>query len=193
MHIKSVKLQTFKRFSDLSIVDLSPTARMVIVAGPNGNGKSSLFDAFNSFHHRSLSSLGFDWQPDYHVKKTENPQAASGNVQIDFFETLPSDMAGRRKAFYVRSAYRNDPDFQTRGLDRMGPATDIRRLNFLTDNDAAVSDNYRRIASRAVSELYDESQKAKTYGDFRQETLGDLNKYLNRLWPTLSLTSLGPP
>ncbi len=56
MKIKSVIARKFKRFADLEIVDLPESARLVVLAGPNGFGKSSLFDAFFTFHH--FSSAG---------------------------------------------------------------------------------------------------------------------------------------
>jgi AAA15 family ATPase/GTPase len=91
MRIKSVKLKTFKRFSDLQILDLPETAKLVVVAGPNGNGKSSLFDAFLAFHHRDLSELGFNWQLDYHVKKTDRPQQTDGEIEVKFFQNVPTE------------------------------------------------------------------------------------------------------
>ena len=45
MKIKSIKLKDFKRFTDLSIEGLPETAKLVVMIGPNGCGKSSVFDA----------------------------------------------------------------------------------------------------------------------------------------------------
>jgi len=38
-------VKSFKRFHDLVISDLPASARLIVLAGPNGTGKSSLFDA----------------------------------------------------------------------------------------------------------------------------------------------------
>jgi hypothetical protein len=45
MHVKRVRAKNFRRFADLEIVDLPPTTKLVIVAGPNGNEnhRSSIF------------------------------------------------------------------------------------------------------------------------------------------------------
>ena len=46
MRIKSVRLKNYKRFTELAIADLPETARLVVLVGPNGTGKSSVFDSF---------------------------------------------------------------------------------------------------------------------------------------------------
>ena len=45
MKIKSIKLKDFKRFTDLTIKEIPETAKLVVMIGPNGCGKSSVFDA----------------------------------------------------------------------------------------------------------------------------------------------------
>ena len=49
MKIKSLKLKNFKRFTDLIIEGLPETAKLVVMIGPNGCGKSSVFDALNCY------------------------------------------------------------------------------------------------------------------------------------------------
>ena len=49
MKIKSIKLKDFKRFTDLSIEGLPETAKLVVMIGPNGCGKSSIFEALNCY------------------------------------------------------------------------------------------------------------------------------------------------
>ena len=49
MKIKSIKLKDFKRFTDLTIEGLPEKAKLVVMIGPNGCGKSSVFDALNCY------------------------------------------------------------------------------------------------------------------------------------------------
>ena len=46
MRIKQIRLKNYKRFTELTIADLPVTARLVVLVGPNGTGKSSVFDSF---------------------------------------------------------------------------------------------------------------------------------------------------
>jgi recombinational DNA repair ATPase RecF len=52
MHISKVMAEDFKRFTKLEILDIPATAKLVILAGANGNGKSSLFDVFVKYFDR---------------------------------------------------------------------------------------------------------------------------------------------
>ena len=47
MRIKKIELKNFKRFTDLTISELPESAKLVLLIGSNGSGKSSLFDAFD--------------------------------------------------------------------------------------------------------------------------------------------------
>ena len=56
MKIKSIHLKDFKRFTDLTIEGLPETAKLVVMIGPNGCGKSSVFDALNCYTYIVKSS-----------------------------------------------------------------------------------------------------------------------------------------
>jgi hypothetical protein len=44
--ISIVSIAKFKRFEDLTVSGLDDGVKIVVLAGPNGRGKSSLFDAY---------------------------------------------------------------------------------------------------------------------------------------------------
>ena len=70
MHIKRIVAEDFRRFTKLDVVDIPATAKLVVLAGPNGNGKSSLFDIFVRYFDRH-SGLGGGWEQPYHTKITD--------------------------------------------------------------------------------------------------------------------------
>ena len=146
MKIQSIQLKSFKRFTDLTIQGIPETAKLVIIAGPNGCGKSSLFDGLTSWHRR-WKGQGSNWNIDYHQKSGGNAHTANPNqavmqaITVNCHGTEPTDQEERKKALYVRTAYRNDPQFKLSELRRSGSQLDENRFDFLMQNDAAVSNN----------------------------------------------------
>ena len=67
MKIQSIHLQNFKRFTDLKIQNIPAIAKLVVLLGPNGCGKSSLFDAFHykSYEYRQMCVASSDGQKVY--------------------------------------------------------------------------------------------------------------------------------
>lgn len=183
--IRSIRLKKFRRFEDLTISDLPP-ARLVIMAGPNGVGKSSLFDAFSVWRQQN-SGLGLSWDAKYHSRVgVDHPR--SNEVGIDFFSP-----PAPKTAFYVRSAYRNDPAFSHSGLSLQAAPEDDRRALRMIDTDPTVSQNYQRLASQAFSDVFKGMDGGTTIGEFRENVIGDLSASVQRLFPDLILNTLGDP
>lgn len=67
MKIQSIKLQNFKKFSNLTIGNLPDTVKLVVLLGPNGCGKSSLIESMEvarkiyGFHQIPWSDSNFDY------------------------------------------------------------------------------------------------------------------------------------
>ena len=190
MRLKAVRVSNFKRFTDLTIQDIPATARLILLAGPNGCGKSSFFDAIHTWH-KWTSNKSQSWDQDYHCKAGSPIRKQwSNDVAADFHYSLPSN---RRKVFYVRSAYRNDPEFQIGRLQRTGDPLAEVRVNRMIDNDAAVSRNYQSLASNGLEDLYERADESITFGRYRRESIGDIKRAMLSLFPDLELNSLGNP
>jgi predicted ATPase len=69
MRIKEISLKNFKRFTDLTIKDIPESAKLVLLIGANGSGKSSVFDAFEYYNNSNSIK-----DPTYYLKGTTNPQ-----------------------------------------------------------------------------------------------------------------------
>src|SRR5207249_10192518 len=133
MRVRSVELRRFKRFHHFKI-ELPESPKLVILAGPNGCGKSSLFEAFNVWH-RTNSGRGLNWDLNYYPKVGElELRMAAWNeaIKVGFHDDMPPE---RRKLFYIRSAYRNDPQFENTGLSSQGSALEEFRFNRVIEND----------------------------------------------------------
>jgi hypothetical protein len=192
MKIREITLNHFKRFTDTRIIDIPQIARLVLLVGPNGSGKSSLIDSVNTWHRHHYAGFG-GWDDTYHRKQIGGANVSwSQAVTLTFYDPQP-DGEERRKAVYVRTAYRNDPEFQMDSLSRVGPATHENRAPRMIDNDQAVAQNYRRMVSNAFEDAYERAPGQQTMAEFREQTIGEVRDTIERLFPGLTLNSLGNP
>jgi predicted ATPase len=188
VHIRRVFAADFRRFTHLEIVDLPATAKLVVLAGPNGNGKSSLFDALLTVSERNIRNI---WDQAYHTKISDPAIVPPPNrTDVEFYEEPPSD---KRKLFYFRSAYRNDPEFSTSSISRAADMLADRRFGRLIDNDATVSTNYQRLYAQGMEDVFENEPGSTTIAAFREKIIGDIQKNLKKVMPELSLESLGNP
>jgi AAA domain, putative AbiEii toxin, Type IV TA system len=192
MHIRKIVVRQFRRFSDLEIDGIPSSTELVILAGPNGNGKSSLFDAFLNFADQNGGRA--NWDLSYHTKLGNTTSSnEQSRPNIEFHETIPTSIQAWRKTFYFRSAYRNDPDFKAGSISRLGSSIDERRFSRLIDNDATVNQNYQRLVGQGLEDIYERENPSTTIGAFRERTIGRIRDALAAVLPHLRLDSLGNP
>ena len=190
MKLESVTIKEFKRFSNLKVQRLPAMPRLIMLAGPNGSGKSSFFDALHTWH-KWTAMKSPNWDQDYHEKTGTSIRGGwRQDVEITFHSGLPDNA---KKTFYLRSAYRNDPEFQVGSLRSFGDPLDDMRVHRMIDNDAAVSHNYQRLVSQGLEDLYEMGDGKTTFGQYRQASIGNIQDPLSRLFPDLELVSLGNP
>lgn len=193
MKIREFRLTNFKRYTDATIVEIPQSARLVLLVGPNGCGKSSLIDAAQLWYRGHLARNN-NWDESYHRKQAPG---SSGNwtdtVTVQFYDPQPVSDDQKRKAIYARSAYRNDPEFQLDNLSRVGPAVQEQRFSRLIDNDQAVGLNYRRLVSQGFEEVFERADPSLTMKEFRERLIGEIRNAMQRLFPGLVLNSLGNP
>jgi len=196
MHIKKIRALSTKRFNDLTIDELPPTARLVVMAGPNGSGKSSLFDVFRIWH--GIHYGGSSWSQDrlYHLKSGDPKRSWTEMVGadfLDFHESIPAEQSGRQKLFYIRSAYRNDPDFSVDSLQRVGSVFDAPKPQKMIDSDMSVGFNYRMLVSDSIESLFSGDFDESTGRQIREQLIGQVQASMGRVFDDLVLTSLGNP
>jgi len=193
VHVAELHAVGFRRFADLTIrIPTSP--KLVVVCGPNGNGKSSLFDAFRTWQGW-LDGRGTA-QPHY-LLRPDAPQAHPWQNQVTLVFHDVADVQSlsdaAKKAIYMRSAYRNDPEFSSSTISRPGGLLDSATTRRTIDNDVRVSENYARMAGQTFVDLYSGANDAVPAGELRERYVGQLRDAILRVFPDLELLGPGDP
>lgn len=195
MKIKEIQINDFKRFTNLLIKDIPESAKLVVLVGPNGCGKTSLFEAFN--HWYKLNGFGNFGTYDYYVKKSDvsiqQDSWFSNKVRINFYNQSFNSREQVKGLFYFRSAYRNEPQFITSSLNRQNDPTKQIDHDTLMSTDSVVSSNYQRLISASLSGLFEERNNNKTVEELRKELIGKIQTSLQRVFEDLQLSSIGDP
>lgn len=194
MKIKSLKLKSFKRFVDLTIDEIPQSAKLVILTGPNGCGKSSLFEAFNFWSKHKTGHGNYDVS--YHSRNEVNDHGSMVNdLEIKFHDFEPaSKTENNRRCFYIRSAYRHEADFTSGGISNVEDILNSpKKLNNLISQEARVSENYNRIVGEAVEELFNGADPDKTKIQIRDKLIGEVRSTMLNLFDGLNLSGTGNP
>ena len=89
MKIKNIKLQNFKKFSNLTVDNLPGTVKLVVLLGPNGCGKSSLIESMEvarkiyGFHQVPWNNSNFD----YYIKQNRKINKVYRQTRTDIQTT----------------------------------------------------------------------------------------------------------
>lgn len=190
MRIQSIHLQNFKRFTDLKIEGVPESAKLVLLIGANGSGKSSVFDAFHLFFE-----FGVD-DPAYHAKgksslwsaviKTADNKLYKRNHQglIPSFAELPF--------FFGRSSLRVLPELEkVSDPEQIIRADNDRPFRFTHDDrrfDADLSAFAGRI-DKALREPTFQGKSVDTLAIFRQH-IEPFNNALRRVFGNSEQTTI---
>lgn len=183
MKIKQLQLKAFKRFDDLTIDLGENPARIVALVGPNGCGKSSIFDAFEeklkdvkgaNQHEPAWFFHKFSFHPDESVRTDSYDKDRA--IRITF---LDHAQGVTKKSFHIRSAYRFTPSLNVSSISTQPPILDDnRRPHSSIAIDNRLQENYERLLGLA----YDEFDKGQKTGDeARRELLGRINSALEEV------------
>jgi len=156
MKITKVHLKNFKRFTELEIKEIPPEAKLVVLVGPNGCGKSSVFDAFEKVFNINKSVIP---EEDY-LRKDENQpwiceietdKGSFGNNSFGNNNVIPPE----KNALYVRSSYRVNPQFNVGQINSMPDSLeDHDRPKRMIELDQRIANNYQRLWFNLIRKVY---------------------------------------
>lgn len=196
MFIKKIKLDGYKRFKSLTIDLGDSPKRIVALVGPNGCGKSSIFDGI-LFHISAYgNAIGNKGQKDFHYHSIDQiPSYDYRGIKIDFNEgSYEKVLSGKRDEgkektiISFRSPYRYNNILK---ITESRAVNDIRFNGYGASSAADIDDkmieNYRRLNIKYSNYLNRNDCKpseAKAY------IIGELNKSLQECLD-LHISSLG--
>lgn len=197
MYIRKVQLLDYKRFHDLTIDLGDNPKRIVALVGPNGCGKSSVFDAMIYLMRNYSGGIGknpgsYDFQ--YH-SLTQDPNCSSNNVKLFFnegeFSNVFQKMRASRKEksiFSFRSSFRFNALLQVKQTMAMGNILDNScGASTASDIDQRIEENYRRLLGKYNE--YRDTNDVKP-SEAKQYIIGILNDSLKKCL-NLEIDNLG--
>ena len=189
MKVKTVELVGFKRFDHLTI-DLGDTPKKIIaMVGPNGCGKSSIFDGLEQQmkprRSRNTENPEFYSKSLFYDDNPRNKQHQKQKVVIDFDAKNLNE-----KSFYFRTSYRYTPKINATGIKPINETLNSQNHPISSIAiDQRLYNNYERL--HAV--LYSEYTKGletgnEIHGAFIKKVNGILSNILD-----VQISDLGDP
>lgn len=195
MKVTSLQLKKYKRFFHLQIEFGSRPKRIVALVGPNGCGKSSVFDAM-LFLNNSYDVIGECSMKKYKYHSLCNdPGYNSENIVIRFDEgdyrgvrQVKSSQGLENTMFSFRSSFRYNGDLHVSQSEAL---PELRMNNFgattSSDIDRRIEQNYRRLQIKYNKYLNDNDCRPS---EAKRHIIGELNDALTQCL-RLEIDSLG--
>ena len=170
----------YKRFRDLTIDLGNNPARIVALVGPNGCGKSCVFDAM-LYYLNCYGSIGSQNSKDYRYHSLmQNPQYSYDNVKIefdigDFQKIITSRHQGNqhKKIISFRSSFRYNG---TLNVSEIRAVSDISKNDYgattASDIDQRIEQSYRRLQAKYNDYM---NQTDSRPSEARKHIIGELN------------------
>jgi len=203
MRISKIHLKNFKRFADLLIDNIPSTAKLVLLIGANGSGKSSLFDAFGFIDaaiKQDVSTNDEFWN--YFKKRIDQPVTVTISNDNNH-EFIVSDSSFIKPdinptAFYGRTSLRQIPRLSRTSLGAGSPIDfqkDSDRPRFFIERDNRFENDIEKITEVILKDFFRSQQ---TNEQIRRKYIEPINTALENIFGNgngtkLQLIEIIPP
>ncbi|MEM6297418.1 MAG: AAA family ATPase [Bacteroidota bacterium] len=177
MKISELHLSNFKRFTSLTVKDIPETAKLVLLIGANGSGKSSVFDGFNL----TDTCLGNEVKHStVDLEYLTKLSGDDGNIQITFTDGTTISTAfdendvfyleegqTREFMFYGRTSFRQTPRLTRTSLGKQDLKfdDDFDRPESFIDRDERFENDIEKITANILKALFREKQSAEAINE----------------------------
>ncbi len=157
MRISYLELKNFKRFTHLTVNNIPESAKLVLLIGSNGSGKSSVFDAFRCAEGQ------YPNDPNYYSK---DPTISPGVIIKGFSENpvsysltdLKVDSTFRHLSFFGRTSFRHIPRLSNIRISESSPMSNAPfgegQLKYFIDKDHLFEQDIEIISQRILKEVF---------------------------------------
>jgi AAA15 family ATPase/GTPase len=200
MKIKSLHLENFKRFTDLKLQDIPDNAKLILLIGSNGCGKSSVFDAFEVLNRRRFS-LHLDKFEEYYSKNGKPARIITDFGDGFILDTNQHLIEGNDikvvlNRYYGRTSFRQVPRLtRTRLGSNFDISADSDKPYSFIDIDQRFENDVEYILGELLKEFF-KSDEEKS--EIKKNVIAPINNALDRIFlkengTRLQLIELIPP
>ncbi|HEY4194985.1 MAG TPA: AAA family ATPase [Mucilaginibacter sp.] len=206
MKITKLELKNFKRFDDLTIdlTTLAEPAKLVLLIGTNGSGKSSVFDAFEMLNKVGKHE-GFDIDlyykkdisKDFEISVTTDSKNQDGNNFQAKFISGKQHQGLRSDSFYGRTSVRQVPKLTRRNLGQhqFSFEKDSDRPRAFIERDNRFENDIEKVTSDILSDVFRDNTST---AEIRESYINPINRSFDNIFgieegTRIKLVSIKPP
>lgn len=201
MKIQTFHLQNFKRFKDLHIKNISLNAKLVLLIGANGSGKSSLFDAFQWLITDAPATAEKQFQHNiYYQKDKQQPISIELNGNDFQFQkkmnsdgTIQKNLLPPAHAFFGRPSVRIVPTLRNVFFEESILAKNADGPDYFIEFDTRFQTDVKKFTRDISKALRDPLFSGATSVDLTQiaqKFIDPINQSLARIFGADKLTSI---
>ncbi len=199
MKIKSLQFKNFKRFTNLTLQGIPENAKLVLLIGSNGSGKSSVFDGLEVLNRYKISQFSDN---DTYYSKNKKPFQVIADYGNEFLlDTKIKVHQGPNvkivgDVFYGRTSFRQIPRLTRLQLGtNFNINSDSDRPHSFIDRDERFENDLEHIFGKLLKEFF-KSEEEKF--EIKEAVISPINNALTRIFSKengtkLELTELIPP